>query len=61
MKGISYAYVYTYIIDSLKKDSKMITDFGHEISWNQYNLNLLNHLQKLFTVRDCVVIDWGTT
>ena len=38
----------------------MITDYGSKISWNQYNLNLLNHVQKLFTLRGCEVIDWGT-
>lgn len=54
-------HVYTYIIDSLKKRHiNMISDFGHEISWNQYNFSLLKYLKILFTLRDCSVIDWGT-
>lgn len=27
----------------------MISDFGHEISWNQYNFSLLKYLKILFT------------
>lgn len=59
MRDILCSCVYIYIIYSQSKESplKMITDFGSEINFNQYNLNLLNYLKKLFTLRDCVVID----